>query len=198
MSSPSPISFSVKILGGGAVLLGLFLLVGYLLPSDWEADASRVIPAPVGEILPYLDSPEGWQRWTPWPENGVERSGPDHGEGARLSWDDPDIGAGSFTLGPTSPNRVEYAVDVEDGAMLSQGVITLTPAHGGVRVDWHEQGDFGWNPLMGYWALSMSRVQSAELAKGLERLDSLVVGPASPAPPVSDSAAASAGSAPTR
>jgi hypothetical protein len=173
--SGGPISYSVKILGAGAVLLLLFLLVGYLLPGTWDASAAKIIRASPEALMPYLDSPEGWQEWTPWPENGVERTGPEHGEGARLSWDDPDIGVGSFTLGPTTPSRVEYSVDVEEGAMLSNGVISLTPAGEGVGVEWHEHGDFGWNPLMGYWARFMGRAQSQELAKGLDRLEAAVL-----------------------
>lgn len=174
--SASPFSFGTKILGTGAVLLAIFLVIGFFLPGNWEADASRVIRATPEALLPYLDSPEGWQEWTPWPEAGVERSGPERGAGASLSWNDPDVGVGTFTIDSTSPEEVEYSVDVQEGAMLSTGAMTLTPTDGGVRVDWHEEGDLGRNPLMGYWALSMGRAQSEELSKGLERLDSLVSG----------------------
>ena len=187
--SRTPFSVGVWILGGGAVLLTVFLVIGFLLPGDWEASASRVISGRPETVLGYLDSPEGWEAWTPWPENGVQRSGPARGPGARLSWDDPDLGSGSFTLYTVEPGRVTYAVDVEGGAMHSTGVLTLTAAEGGVRVDWHEEGDLGRNPLMGYWALSMGRAQSEELAKGLERLDSLVAASIENAP---------SGSAPSR
>lgn len=171
--SGSPFSIGVKVLGGGAVLGALFLLVGFLLPSDWEAGAERVVPLQAHDVFGYLDSPEGWQGWTPWPESGVERSGPAHGEGARLSWDDPELGSGSFTLTRVVPDeRVEYRVEV-GRSMVTEGSVTLTPEASGVRVAWREHGDLGRNPLMGYWALSMDRAQSDELAKGLERLDSL-------------------------
>jgi hypothetical protein len=176
--SASPFSLGTRILGGGAVILMVFLLVGLLLPTDWEAEASRVIPATPEAVLAYLDSPEGWQQWTPWPESGVERSGPDRGEGAKLAWDDPDLGTGSLTLGATSPARVEYEVDVGEGAMRTTGVVTVAPVPEGVRVTWREEGDLGQNPLMGYWAISMGRAQSEELSKGLQRLDSLVSGSA--------------------
>lgn len=174
--SASPFSFGTKILGGGAVLLSAFLLVGYLLPGTWEAEASHLVPSPSEAVLPFLDSPEGWQEWTPWPEVGVERSGPERGAGAQLAWDDPELGAGSFTLGATRPERVEYSVEVGEGAMHATGVVTLTAEAGGVRVVWHENGDLGRNPLMGYWALSMGRAQGEEMAKGLERLAALVAG----------------------
>jgi uncharacterized protein YndB with AHSA1/START domain len=187
--SRGPFSFGTVILGGGAALLTLFLLVGWLLPQTWEAEASTHIAAPPSAVYALLDSPEGWRRWTPWPESGVERSGPDRGPGATLSWNDPELGTGSFEIvGGTEPARVDYAVRVDDGAMRTDGTLSLTPEAGGVRVDWREQGDLGWNPLMGYWALSLSRAQSEELAKGLERLRALVADASAAAP----SAAASA------
>ncbi|MGE0160638.1 MAG: SRPBCC family protein [Gemmatimonadales bacterium] len=170
-----PFSPGTLILGGGGVLLSLFLLVGWLLPQSWEAAASAHIAAPASAVYPLLDSPEGWRRWTPWPESGVERSGPTRGTGATLSWDDPELGSGSFAIvGGAEPSSIEYAVRVDDGAMRTDGTLSLTPEAGGVRVDWREEGDLGWNPLMGYWALSLSRAQSEELAKGLERLRTLV------------------------
>ena len=172
--NPSPFSFGTKILGGGAVLLSTFLLVGFLLPGTWEAEATSVIAAPAEAVRPFLDSPEGWQQWTPWPENGVERSGPARGAGARLAWDDPELGEGSFTLRSVDLARVEYSVEVGEGTMRAAGIVRLSAESGAVRVVWHEDGDLGRNPLMGYWALSMGRAQSEELAKGLERLAALV------------------------
>jgi uncharacterized protein YndB with AHSA1/START domain len=172
--SRGPFSFGTIILGGGAVLLGTFLLVGYLLPHDWQAEATTRIPASPETVYAFLDSPEGWQRWTPWPESGVERSGPARGEGATLSWNDPEFGAGAFTIvGTTEPWRVEYSVDVQEGTMTTRGSLDLASDDGVVVVTWRERGDFGWNPLMGYWVLAMGRAQSNELTKGLDRLRAL-------------------------
>jgi hypothetical protein len=176
-----PFSVGTIILGGGGLLLGLFLLVGWLLPASWEAEANAHIAAPASAVYPLLDSPEGWRRWTPWPESGVERSGPPRGEGATLSWDDPELGAGSFAIVSATEQRVDYAVRVDGGAMRTDGTLSLTPEAGGVRVQWRETGDLGWNPLMGYWALSLSRAQSEELTKGLERLRTLALDPTTPA-----------------
>ena len=174
--SRGPFSLGPLILGGGGLLLILFLLLGWLLPSTWEAEAALLIPTPAAAVYPLLDSPEGWQRWTPWPESGVQRSGVTRGEGAMLSWNDPELGTGSFTIvSATEDQRVDYAVRVDEGAMRTDGTLTLAPEGGGTRVQWREEGDLGWNPLMGYWALSLSRAQSEELAKGLERLRALVV-----------------------
>ena len=175
--SRGPFSIGTVILGGGAVLLGLFLLVGYSLPHDWQAEATVQISAPPAAVYAFLDSPEGWQGWTPWPESGVERSGPARGVGATLSWNDPEFGSGSFTIaGAREPSRVEYSVLVNEGAMRTKGSLDLAGDDDGVRVTWREEGDLGWNPLMGYWALSMSRAQTDEMTKGLDRLKALAEG----------------------
>ena len=192
--SRGPFSFGTVILGGGAVLLGLFLLVGYLLPHDWQAEASMSMPVTPAAVYAFLDSPEGWQSWTPWPESGVERSGAARGEGATLSWNDPEFGAGSFAIvRATEPLRVEYSVLVQEGTMRTSGSLDLAPDDGGVRVTWREEGDFGWNPLMGYWVLAMSRAQSEELAKGLDRLRALAQERATAAGPADSLAAVGGG-----
>jgi uncharacterized protein YndB with AHSA1/START domain len=174
-----PFSPGVGILAGGALLLALFLLVGYLLPSDWDVEVTTRLAAPPDAVWPLLDSPEGWQRWTPWPESGVTRSGPGSGPGASLAWDDPELGSGSFTIAETADRaRVAYAVSIEEGTIRANGTVELVPEEGGTRVRWRERGDFGWNPLMGYWALSMERAQRDEMTKGLDRLRALVTAPA--------------------
>jgi uncharacterized protein YndB with AHSA1/START domain len=187
--SAAPFNFARKILGSGAVVLALFLLVGYLLPGRWEADASVRVPAEAQAVFRFLDSPEGWRAWTPWPDSGLVRSGPDRGEGATLSWNDPNLGSGSFRIvRVTAPERVDYAVDVGEGAMRTEGTVALAPEDGGVRVTWHEEGDLGKSPLMGYWALRMGRAQGAELSKGLDRLSALAVGGAAPGTPADSTA----------
>ena len=176
--SRGPFSIGVVILGVGALLLGAFLAIGWLLPQSWEAEATAVIPASPSAVYAHLDSPEGWQRWTPWPESGVTRTGPPRGTGASLAWDDPELGAGAFTIvNAEEPERVEYAVLVDEGAMRTDGSLSLRPEGTGVRVTWREQGDLGWNPLMGYWALSINRAQGEELAKGLDRLKAVAEAP---------------------
>jgi uncharacterized protein YndB with AHSA1/START domain len=187
--SSAPFSIGTKILGGGALVLILFLVVGFLLPGTWDAEATRLVAARPEAVFRYLDSPEGWRAWTPWPDSGVVRSGPATGKGATLSWSDPNLGSGSFSLvDVTPPERVAYEVDVGSGSMRTHGTVTLTPEDDGVRVTWHEAGDLGHNPLMGYWALSMGRAQGQELSKSLDRLAALVVDSAQVRAPADSSA----------
>jgi hypothetical protein len=168
----------VFVLGGAALLIGIFLVIGFLLPTDWQAEASSSLNATPAEVMVFLDSPEGWQAWTPWPESGLVRSGPERGAGARISWDDQELGSGSFTIDAVRGDEsVSYSVDVAGAGntvMTTQGSVTLTSSAVGVAIQWREAGVLGRNPLMGYWALSMERAQTAEMAKGLDRLGEVV------------------------
>lgn len=174
------------VLGGGAALLLGFLAVGFFLSGEWEAGAEAVVDAPASELLPLLDSPEGWRAWTTWPDSGLTRSGPERGAGASVSWDDADLGSGTFTVDEVREGlSVVYSVEVEGAAganMRTSGRIELEPTPGGTRVVWREQGDLGSNPLMGYWARSMRRVQSTEMEKGLDRLAAAAAAGAARAP----------------
>jgi len=159
------------VLASAAGLLTLFLVVGWILPGTWAAQRSTVLDVPPSTLYPWVDSPAGWQRWTPWPDSGVVREGPEHGVGARLAWDDEELGAGSFEIVVAVPDSlVRYKVVVQDGAMHTDGTLRLAPDGAGTRVDWREEGDFGKNPLMGYWARFMAHAQGAELEKALQRL----------------------------
>lgn len=184
----SPFSLGTKILGGAAALLVLLLLLGYLLPAEWEAAAEAHIAAPPADLFPYVATPEGWRSWTPWPDSGLVRGGPARGPGARLTWENRELGSGVFTIVEVEPSeRVGYTVEVEGGSMRTTGSVTLEADAAGTRVTWREAGNLGSNPLMGYWARSMGRAQSTELSKGLDRLRTLVTGSGAP-PAAGDSA----------
>jgi len=176
-----PFSIGTIILGGAAVALAGVLLLGVVLPASWEAEAATRVEADPETVFAFLDSPEGWRQWTPWPDSGVVRSGPSRGSGATLAWDDQELGQGSFTIVEAEGlSLVRYEVEVSGGAMHTQGSFELSREGTGTRVSWHESGDLGRNPLMGYWAFFMQRAQTRELEKSLARLVTLAAGGPSP------------------
>jgi hypothetical protein len=181
----TPFSFGTRILGAGAGVLLLALAVGFVLPGTWSAERSTVISLPPGTVFPLLDSPDGWREWTPWPDSGVVAEGPPRGRGSRLAWSSRDLGDGFFEIVDTQRDVwVTYHVEVQGGSMRTEGRIDLEGVPEGTRVTWREEGDFGRNPLMGYWARFMKRAQEAEMEKGLARLEAKArEGSASAAPP---------------
>jgi uncharacterized protein YndB with AHSA1/START domain len=175
----SPFSLGTRILASAAGFLGLILLIGFLLPAGWTADAELLVEASPDAVYELLDAPDAWRRWSPWPDTGVVMSGPTRGPGATMSWANTDLGSGAFRIVEVVPGqRVRYSVEVSGGAMQAAGTLELTGEGAATRVRWHEEGDLGRNPLMGYWALSMSRAQSQELTKSLERLGAIAAAPA--------------------
>ncbi len=171
----SPFSVGVRVLGASAALLVLFLGVGFALPGTWGAERTAVLSAPPEVLFPLLERPAAWLAWTAWPDPGLVATGPDSGAGARLSWDSEEVGSGSFEIiEAVVPARVRYHVEVQGGSMRTDGTLVLEPEGTGSRVTWREEGDFGWNPLMGYWALFMSRAQGQEMEKALARLEAEV------------------------
>lgn len=179
LGTPHPLPFHMRIvariLGALAALLVLFLLGGILLPGTWAAQRSITIEAPPEVIYPYLDAPARWDEWTSWEDLESTFDGPERGEGASRRWGDDVYGSGAFTImEATEARRVRYRVVVAEGAMRTDGELVLEPGPGGTVVTWREEGDFGWNPLMGYVALTMDRRQARQLEDGLRRLKALI------------------------
>ena len=168
---PRILSFPLKVLSGAIVLMMLVLLIGFLLPSRWDVERSAVVDAPPAAVFPWLDNPYQWDQWAPLGEVAATFSGPPRGAGASRRWNHPEVGDGVFTILFTIPDReVRYRVEVQGGRMVTEGTLSLTAEGSGTRVTWQEQGDFGRNPLLGYLARSMDRMQGAQMEVSLARL----------------------------
>ena len=166
-----------RILGFFAILLALFLGVGIILPGTWATERSAILHAPPEEVFPWVNRAGGWEEWTLWPDAGRYVEGPSEGVGAVRGWDDPNYGAGRFTIIASQPDRsMAYRVEVEDGAITVLGSLVLDDLGDSTRVTWREEGDFGLNPLLGYAARGMERSQGAQLEQGLARLEALLKG----------------------
>ena len=154
-----------------ALFAGGFVLVGILLPGTVEVTRSVEIDAAPEAIFPLLDDLELWAEWTPWGEVESSLDGPATGAGARRVWDDPELGSGSLTLtGSRPPSGVDYKVEVEGGAIRFEGTISVAAKGGGSVVTWTERADLGWNPLLGWTALTMDESQGQQLQDSLDRL----------------------------
>ncbi|HCR04060.1 MAG TPA: hypothetical protein DIU18_02595 [Gemmatimonadetes bacterium] len=170
-SHPRVLSFPLKVLSSAIVLLMLALLIGFLLPSRWDVERSAVVSAPPAAVFPWLDNPQRWDQWAPLGEVIATFSGPPRGAGASRRWTHPEVGDGVFTILSTILDReVRYRVEVQGGRMVTEGTLRLSVEGTGTRVTWQEQGDFGRNPLLGYLARSMDRMQGAQMEGSLARL----------------------------
>jgi hypothetical protein len=159
-----------KVFGGIGTILVTLMLIGFVLPGTWSAEATIEIEAAPTEVFPFLNDLSRWDTWTNWGDLDSRLSDPSGGVGASRSWDDPNFGSGSVTITSSGPpTLVRYEVEIEGGASVG-GELRLEALEGGSRVIWREEGDFGRNPLMGYVARGMAKSQGAQLAEGLEEL----------------------------
>jgi len=169
------LSVAWKAVAGLALAGAAVLVVGGVLPGTWETERSIRIDAPTDSVYRWIDAPARWTEWTVWGSVETTAEGPERGEGAARSWDDDYVGDGRFVIAMSAPpDSLRYRVEVEGGQMRTWGLFRLEPVDGATRVVWAEAGDFGWNPLMGFAARSMDRIQGTELARGLRRLKALV------------------------
>ena len=87
-----------KVFGGIATVLVTLMLIGFVLPGTWSAEASIQIEAAPTEVFPLLNDLSRWDTWTNWGDIESELSDPPRSAGASRSWDDPNFGAGSVTI----------------------------------------------------------------------------------------------------
>lgn len=154
----------------GALFSG-FMIVGLLLPGGWVVERETEIAAAPSEVFALVNSAERWEEWMVGPETGFELFGPAEGVGSGHRWDDPGYGKGEFVITEsTALSSLGYDVAIEDGAIRIQGSMSLEETPGGTRVLWIEEGDFGWNPLLGYLAGRMEELQGAQLEASLALL----------------------------
>lgn len=166
-----------RVFGGIALLLLTLIGVGILLPGEWSVEATKTVGAEPDSVYAVVAQVRSWPDWMPWPDSGARFTGPSSGPGAAFHWDDEVYGTGSFSIEAAQPGRfLEYRVSVEDDAVVVRGRIELHPTDAGTEIRWTEEGDAGWNPLVGFAALTQSDEQAAQLRRTLDRLAAHIEG----------------------
>jgi len=167
-----------RVVGFLAGLLILFLLIGWALPGTWQATRTRTFSVPADSVFSWVSDLDYWPRWMAW--EGVAMEPVPGSGGLRKQWDDPALGSGTLEILSATPDtEVRYQVQVQ-GGLRTLGTFHLRPDGPGSRLDWIEEGDFGRNPLLAYFALAMHRLQGNEMDKSLDRLDEALSGTPDP------------------
>ena len=167
-----------KILIGLAVLMVVFVAVGFLLPSSVLVSRSTVMAATPDKIFPYMNDLKKFQSWSPWagvdPTMKLTFSGPEKGKGQKVSWDSEKMGKGSQTISDAEENRRVTTV-LDFGQMgMANAIFKLEPEGSGTKVTWDFTTELGNNPLGRWMGLMMDNWVGSDFAKGLAKLKKIV------------------------
>jgi len=163
-----------KILVGLAVLLGLLVVGGFVLPDRYAVSRSVVTSAPLEKVQPLLEDLSRWPEWSPWEKADtsiVLTLGPiTQGVGASQSWTDK-AGGGRLELTAVEPGRVAYDVWFAESGAPAHSLMTALPGPDGQLVlTWSMEGDMGMPGIGPYFALLAGAMIGPMFDKGLEAL----------------------------
>ena len=162
----------------------LFVVVGVLLPANRtlveqvETNRRQTI------VFDTINSFRRFHEWHPMvlyaPNMDLQRSGPEEGEGATLTFDSDSrtVGSGSWTITESEPRR-RVAIAIEDdrqGTNKRTEFILQPTGRGGRNIEITQtyNVDYGWNLIGRYAGLYVSRSVGDSMSLGLARLSNIL------------------------
>lgn len=172
---------------GLLALLVLFVVVGFLLPSDYHIERSVEIEAEPARVHALVGDLQRWPDWTPWQEidPSIETIYGEvtSGVGAHQSWSGKS-GGGKLTFTKCDPETgVAYDMYFDGDDNLVLGEMRYEAAGGGTRVTWTMSGEFGANLIGRYFGLMMGPMIEPMFDDGLAKLKTQVETSVPAAPP---------------
>ncbi|MGY0561375.1 polyketide cyclase [Luteimonas sp. A277] len=174
----------LEILISLVIVAVLFVVVGVLLPANRtlveqvETNRRQTI------VFDTINSFRRFHEWHPMalydPGMSLDRSGPEAGEGATMSYrsDVRTVGTGTWTIVESVPRReVKIAIEDDRQGSNKQTTFALRPTGRGGRnlqITQTYSVDYGWNLIGRYAGLYVSRSVGDGMALGLSRLSNML------------------------
>lgn len=180
MNSPGQV---FKLIGIGFGLAALLVVVvGLLLPSQYQIERQIVIAAPADHVHQWVGDLEKWPLWTPWlaDDNSQEITlgALTTGRGAQVSWQS-NTGGGDLELTRSQADwGVAFDMTLGKRKQLSACSLQYRPIAQGTEVTWQMQGDSGLDIFGRYFNLMLNPLMGPMLDNGLEQLKLLAEEPA--------------------
>ena len=155
------------------ICLGLFFLLGFLLPRDFLVHRSISINVPREQVHQALSNLEEWSHFMPWndAQNEIQFNFGDirQGTGASKSWAG-EAGKGSFTITDASITRgVTCEISFEEAESPSVANFYYDDTPNGTMLQWSMRGKIE-APLGGYMNLLMDSMLGPVFEQGLVQL----------------------------
>jgi len=170
-----------------AAIVGIFAVIGSLLPHDYRVEARCTINAKGSVVFPWVNDLGRWPEWTNWspklnPHLKVELGPVTQGEGASQTWSDP-RGSGKLWIRESVPDRF-VVYEYEFGNFpRSTNSVELVPQNEGVEVVWISAGKLPPGPFYGFFRAIFRVGLQREYDSCLLRLKELAEAPEPSADP---------------
>ncbi len=172
----------LKRIGAAILLMGLlivlFVLAGFLLPSELSLSTEKSIDVPTETAWRYVSTPEGvveW--WTPMAETAVEDGYPEMDveavDAQTVTFAAGGMQMESWTLqssrAPAGSTPGEAVWDVDFGMLLVRRTLQVAPDGDGTTVTWTESATMD-NPMMRWMSQLSDPTQNfRDAIDGMER-----------------------------
>jgi len=163
-----------KILIGLVVIIVILVVVGFLLPTEYEVSRYIVIDAKPSKIHDLVGDLKRWEDWMTWkdedPSIEITFGKKTTGVGARQTWTGKD-GVGEIVFTSSDSKRgVEYDMSFEQGRYKSLGSILYEEMGKSTRVTWAMKGDWPVPVVGGYMVLMFTPMIGESFEESLENL----------------------------
>lgn len=163
-----------------AILAVLFVIGGFVLPSNYSVSRTALINGDKGQIHEYVGDLDKWPEWSPWEKADssiiIYPGDSSSGMGANQTWKG-DSGSGSLVFTDSSEDDgIKYDI-LFDGKDKAKGAISYHGAGEMTEVTWSMNGNMDNTMILGpYMAMSMDFVVGKMFSQGLEDLKKIIDG----------------------
>jgi len=167
-----------KILIGLVVIIVILVVVGFLLPTEYEVSRYIVIDAKVSKVHDHVGDLRSWEDWQTWkdedPSIEITFGKKTTGVGARQTWTGKE-GEGELVFTSSDSKRgVEYDMSFQQGKFKSTGSILYEEMGKSTRVTWTMSGDWPVPVVGGYMVLLFTPMIGDSFEKSLSNLKSRI------------------------
>jgi len=168
-----------------AVLIGGFLIVVAMQPTDFLVRRTATMAAPPATVFANVNSFHKWEAWSPWakmdPDAKAIFEGPEEGEGAKFTWSGNDkVGEGTQTIVESKPDeRIRIRLDFKRPMEATNDVeFTFKPQEEKTLVTWDMTGKKNFVSKAFCMFFNMDKMVGGDFEKGLTSLKTIVEKPA--------------------
>lgn len=166
-----------KVLVGLVLVVGVFLVVVAMQPSEYRVARSATIAAPPSSVFPLVNELKQWEKWSPWekldPAMKKSFEGPASGVGSVYGWaGNGEVGEGKMTIVESKPLelvrlKLEFYKPMPGESDVQ---VSFKPEGAGTTVTWAMSGANNFASKAICLFMNMDRMLGGQFEKGLADL----------------------------